>query len=390
MKILQIIPHYVPAFRFGGPLKVAHSLGKTLVALGNQVTVCTTNLKDEFSFLDVPIDKPVDIDGVTVFYEKVNSLRWWGYSRDFKTRITNEIKDSDVVITHFHYQYASHIGGLLARKNKKPLIVFAHGSLNKRGVLRKNTILKYFYINLFEKRNFDNSAFIAYNCEEELQLSYFNEKGKVIPNGIDPLQFSELPSPHVVRQKNPQFTNKRVFLYLGRLNFRQKGLEILLPAFHKAVSKKSKIHLIIAGPDERGGEIQVRKKVAELGLNKHVTLTGMLDDSKKLEYFQIADIFILPSPSEGLSIALLEALYMKLPVITTTGVGLHKLIQKKAAGVIIDYNQDQLTEAILSLTDDGNIVKNVGQGREIINDGFTWDKITQQFIEEIHTIVGIR
>ena len=38
----------------------------------------------------------------------------------------------------------------------------------------------------------------------------------------------------------------------------------------------------------------------------------------------------------------------------------------------------------------GKNVKNAGRGREIINDGFTWDKITQQFIEEIHAIVGIR
>ena len=81
---------------------------------------------------------------------------------------------------------------------------------------------------------------------------------------------------------------------------------------------------------------------------------------------------------------------MNLPVIVTTGVGLHKTIQENNVGVIIDYDQDQLTEAILSLTDDGNIVKNVGQGREIINDGFTWNKIAQQLLEEIHTIVGIR
>jgi glycosyltransferase involved in cell wall biosynthesis len=190
----------------------------------------------------------------------------------------------------------------------------------------------------------------------------------------------------LVRQKNPQFTNKRVFLYLGRLNFRQKGLEILLPAFHNAVLKKTKIHLIIAGPDEHGGELLVRKKIAELGLNQQVTLTGMLDDSKKLEYLQIADIFVLPSPSEGLSIALLEALYMNLPVIVTTGVGLHKTIQENNVGVIIDYDQDQLSEAILSLTEEVKIAELEGRGKEIINSSFTWNKIAQQFLDELNTI----
>ncbi len=388
MKILQITPHYVPAYHFGGPLRVAHSLGKSLVTLGHQVTVCTTNLKDEFSFLDVSINKPVDIDGVTVFYEKVNSLRWWGYSRDFKTRITNEIKDSDIVITHFHYQYASYIGGLLARKNNKPLIVFSHGSLNKNGVLRKKTILKFFYINIFEKKNFNNAAFIAFNCEEERQLSYFRKNGKVIPNGIDLNDFKELPLQTLVEKKYPQSMNKKIFLFLGRLNYKQKGLDILIPAFHNAISENPDIHLIIAGPDELGGESKLRKSISELKLDKHITITGMLNDSEKLEVLQAANVFVLPSPSEGLSIALLEALFFNLPVITTTGVGLHKLIKKYNAGLIIDYDQKQLSEAIIALSKDSQIAMMNDKGQELIKSGYTWDKIANQFLKQINLILG--
>ena len=44
MKFLQVIPHYVPAYNFGGPLRVAHSIGKALIKQGHNVTVCTTNL----------------------------------------------------------------------------------------------------------------------------------------------------------------------------------------------------------------------------------------------------------------------------------------------------------------------------------------------------------
>jgi len=389
MRILQIIPHYVPAYSFGGPLRVAHSISKALIKKGHEVTVCTTNLLGDNKNIEVPIDEPVNIDNITVFYEEVKKFRYWGYSPGLKNRINLELKNADIIITHFHYQYASYIGGLLARRNNKPLIVFSHGSLNKRGVLRKNTILKYFYIKLFEKSNFNNAAFIAFNCEEEQQLSYFSQKGKVIPNGIDPLEFREFSSSHLIRQKYPQLTNKRVFLYLGRLNFRQKGLEILLPAFHKAVLRNSRIHLIIAGPDERGGELLVRKAISDLELGEYVTITGMLNDSEKLEVLQIADIFVLPSPSEGLSIALLEALYMDLPVIITTGVGLNKAIRANNAGVVIDYDQKQLTEAILSLTDD-KIATMAGKGKELINTGLTWDKIAQQFLKEVHAIIGIR
>ena len=370
-------------------MRVAHSLGKALVNKGHEVTVCTTNIKDENSLLGMPLDEKMTLDGISVYYEAVVNKQW-GYSPSLKNRIKQEIKKTDIVITHFHYQYASYIGGVLARKNKKPLIVFSHGSLNKRGVLRKNAILKYFYINLFEKKNFNNAAFIAFNCEEERELSYFNKNGHVIPNGIDPVEFSSITSLPLGSNLYPEIVNKRVYLFLGRLNYKQKGLEILLPAFHKAVLKDPMIHLVIAGPDENGGESLVRKAILDYKISKNVTLTGMLNDNEKNIVLQAADVFVLPSPSEGLSIALLEALYMSLPIITTTGVGLHKRIKQENAGVVIDYDIEQLFKAILYFIEDTKITQMKGKGRKIIKSGFTWNKIAEQFLETIYIDLGIR
>ena len=120
MKILQIISHYVPAYEFGGPLRVAHSLSKSLINLGHEVTICTSNLKNGNEDLEVLINKPIMVDGAKVFYLKVEKNRYWGYSSGFKNRLIKEIDKADVVLTHFHYQYSSYIGGLLTRKAKKP------------------------------------------------------------------------------------------------------------------------------------------------------------------------------------------------------------------------------------------------------------------------------
>lgn len=386
MKILQIIPHYVPAFCFGGPLRVAHSLGKSLVANGHKVTVCTTNLNGDNSFLDAPLDKKVNIDGVYVYYEAVENIKW-GYSSSLKNRITKEIKTADIVITHFHYQYASYIGGLFARKYNKPLIVFAHGSLNKNGIYKRNTLLKYLYIRFFENKNFKYANFITFNCAEELELSFFSKNGKIIPNGVDPNDFLKHSSKSLYLDKYPQLKGKQVYIYLGRLNYTQKGIEILLPAFKKAIQKNNLLHLVLAGPDENNGELLIRKAIVDLELTQYVTITGMLNDSEKIDMLNISDVFVLPSPSEGLSIALLEALYMNLPVITTTGVGLHKTIQKNDAGIIIDYDQDQLSEAILSLTYGNQFEKFSKNGKNLINGKFTWDVIVAQFIEKIKKVL---
>ena len=102
MKFLQVIPHYVPAYNFGGPLRVAHSIGKALIKQGHNVTVCTTNLASEDSFLDVPIDEPINVDGITVYYQKVESLRSWGFAPNLKRRIEKEIINTDFLFNHFH------------------------------------------------------------------------------------------------------------------------------------------------------------------------------------------------------------------------------------------------------------------------------------------------
>ena len=80
MRILQVISHYLPAHRFGGPLRVAHFLGQALVRQGHRVTVCCTDLADEQSDLDVRTDVPATIDGVRVFYSPIRVSRYWGYS----------------------------------------------------------------------------------------------------------------------------------------------------------------------------------------------------------------------------------------------------------------------------------------------------------------------
>ena len=379
MKILQIISHYVPAYEFGGPLRVAHSLSKSLINLGHEVTICTSNLKNGNEDLEVLINKPIMVDGAKVFYLKVEKNRYWGYSSGFKNRLIKEIDKADVVLTHFHYQYSSYIGGLLTRKAKKPLIVFSHGSLNKKGIHKRNTFLKYFYIKFFEKSNFNYSSFIAFNCEEELQLSYFKSKGKVIPNGIEPNDFIRISKSPINGLDGEKLNNKIIFLYLGRLNYAQKGLDILLPAFHKVTLSNSKAHLIIAVPDERGGYELVKKYIIKHKLENRITVTGMLDDIQKLTILNLSDVFILPSPSEGLSIALLEALYMKLPVITTRGVGLHKKIIEKNAGIIIDYDEEQLFSAIKKLIDKKSISKIKGNGKSFVELDFTWSKIGEQF-----------
>ena len=67
MKILHVVPTYYPAVRYGGPIRSVHGLASALAAQGHDVHVYTTNVDGE-GVLPVPLDRPVQLDGVNVWY----------------------------------------------------------------------------------------------------------------------------------------------------------------------------------------------------------------------------------------------------------------------------------------------------------------------------------
>ena len=74
---------------------------------------------------------------------------------------------------------------------------------------------------------------------------------------------------------------------------------------------------MLAGPDSDGTQARVEKQLAELGIRNRVTFTGMLMGDLKWGALASAESFVLPSYSEGLSVSVLEAMGMGLPVVIT-------------------------------------------------------------------------
>lgn len=227
------------------------------------------------------------------------------------------------------------------------------------------------------------SNFIAFNCEEEKNISLFKEKGKVVYNGISVDQFKDLPAKGHYRSMITDTKEKLIFLFLGRLNYTQKGINKLLPAFKNLTKINSLVHLILVGPDEFQGASVIKAEINNLGLNEFITMTGELNDREKLGALVDADIFVLPSPSEGMSIALLEALYMNIPIVTTSGVGLNKVIEDRNAGYIVKSDVKALASGLIHICDD--LVRNnmIGNGKEIILENHIWDRIVDALIAEL-------
>lgn len=166
----------------------------------------------------------------------------------------------------------------------------------------------------------------------------------VAPNGIDCrpyLAISHRPMPKGAALR---------LLYLGRLDQR-KGLRELIDALGQALRQGLEVNLVMAGsgPDEA----LLKQHVAESGLSDKVSFPGAMFGQFKRACFSAADVFVLPSWSEGLPYALLEAMAAGLPVIATRVGAIPDVMMEGVHGVFVPRQDPQaLVRAMFHLAAD--------------------------------------
>ena len=307
MRILHILGAIYP--ERGGPAKVVPDLCRALKDNGIDVTIFTTNLNYQGT-LDVPVNVPVYLDGVPVYYFPVSISRRFGYSQALGSAIRSQINSFDLVHIHSLYMYHTTIAAYYCRKFNIPYIIRPHGTLDP--FLRKKSRIKKSIFNaLFEKRNLNKAAAVHYTSQEEMELAHqamrIKSPAVVVPLGLHLEEYRDSPSTAELLGKFPEFEKKFVYLFLGRIDFK-KGLDLISYAFGKVAREREDVHLVIAGPDETGYSQLVRKWLIEEGVIEKTTFTGMLYDKDKLAALSCARVFLLPSYTENLGIALLEAM----------------------------------------------------------------------------------
>ena len=105
----------------------------------------------------------------------------------------------------------------------------------------------------------------------------------------------------------------------------------------------------------------------------------MLTGEEKRSAFQSANIFVLSSYSETFGVSILEAMSYRLPVIISNACNLSSTINKHKAGMVINPNEEDLTEAIIKILNDPELSQKMGEnGKRLVEEKYTWDKIADQ------------
>jgi glycosyltransferase involved in cell wall biosynthesis len=367
LRILQVVPTYLPAVRYGGPIRSVHSLAKALVERGHDVHVFTSSV-DGPNDLDVPLGAPVDLAGVQVRYFPVRFMRRLYWCPSLARALRQDIHSFDVVHVHSVFLWPTWAAARIAKRAGVPYVVSPRGMLGTQVIRGKSQLLKSAWIRVIEQRTIRESAALHVTADlerEEIEaLGLRTPKFHCIGNGVSwPVNRSSLAEGPYCGLARPYA------LFLSRIDAK-KGLDRLIAAW-KWVPE---LTLIIAGNDESGYRLELEKIAAENKVESRVRFLGMVADEHKWALYENAAMFILPSYSENFGNVVAEAMAMGCPVIVTPEVGLANLVRDSGAGEVVDGEPRALAEAVRALIHDSTRRRLMGErGRFAAGRHLSWE-----------------
>jgi glycosyltransferase involved in cell wall biosynthesis len=372
MRILMVIPCYLPAHRYGGPVKSTHEMARALVKDGVSVTVFTTNANGEED-LEVPTNSEVDMDGVRVWYFQVDKPRSYFRSTGLLGAVRARLREFDLVHINWLYVYPTLFTARECTRQKVPYILSPRGMLDSGAIAMKGRLKKLIYLHLLERQTLMRSELIHFTSKGELEHAYsarWKVRSEVVHLGLDLSPYNGDADLRPLLERFPVLDGKQLVLFLGRLNY-IKGLDLLARAWPCVMASNPNAHLVIAGPDEDGNEMRVRSWLDEGGVRGTCTFTGMLLGNDKLAALHGATVCVVPSYLESFGMTIVEAMACGTPVVITDRVNICREVEAAKAGLIVPCNAERIADAICAILKDPKAASDTGlNGRKLVEEKF--------------------
>lgn len=368
MKLLHVVPSYLPATRYGGPIYSVHALCAALARQGHEVQVFTTNV-DGPGVSAVPVGRPVDVDGVKVTYFATGFGRRLYRSPAMGTALHEQAAAFDALHLHSVFLWPTTAAARAARRARVPYLISPRGMLVPDLIRKKSRAIKTAWIGLFERSNIAGAA--AIHMTSEVEASELRKMGLparrvvVIANGLD------VPGDLPRRPRQALIPAAPTVLSLGRVNWK-KGLDRLIAAMAHVEGAR----LLIAGNDEEAYRPKLEDLARVHGVADRVEFKGAVHGDAKWDLISRAGVFVLASYSENFGNVVLEAMACGVPVVVTPEVGLAPAVQTSQSGLVVDGDPAILGRAIAGLLARPDERLRLGEnGRRCVAARFSWDAI---------------
>lgn len=299
------------------------------------------------------------------------------------------IPTAEVVHLHGLWQGHTRRGARIARRAGVPYLVAAHG-MAEPWALRHKAIRKWAYRTVVEDQNLRRAACLhALSRPEVGHLRALAPKTPIclVPNGVDLAPLENLPDRSELEAEHPRLAGKFVLLFLSRLHVK-KGLDLLAAALEALAPRFRELHVLVAGNDD-GAREPFAARVEAAGLSDRVTFLGHVGGDAARRAWGAADAFVLPSYSEGFSMAILEALACRLPVLITTACHFPELAAADG-GLVVEPTVPGVTRGLRDLLERSPAERaELGRrGRELVETRYTWDQQARRLAEVYRWISG--
>ncbi|MBT4072239.1 MAG: glycosyltransferase [Chloroflexi bacterium] len=361
--------------RHGGPPRVVASLTSALKRAGVSSTIFSPVFSGDREHL---IDTP---DADIRLFGTGKLSRWWpGHSPDMKSALEDEAADYDIVHIHEMWHHPHFAAARASRALGIPFVISPHGSLDP-WALALGGLKKRIYSRIWQRDILRNAAAAHGLTDTEAnQIRDYGFDGPVpvIPNGIDAGEFQQTGDVAALEHRYPELKGKRVVLFLGRLH-EKKGLDLLLEAFIRLHKTRPDTHLLIVGPDD-GYRQTLEESIKRAGLSA-VTLTGPFGGDERVGALSRADVYALPSYSEGFSVGVLEALAAGIPSVISTFCYFPE-VETAGAGLVVKPKVNEVESALCKILDSPDLSATMGRSAtDLVRRGYAWNTIAESYVE---------
>ena len=281
------------------------------------------------------------------------------------------LRREQVVLIHAHEFSAILCGWIVAMLAGVPFVATVHGKNYFGEKLRRRVVYR-----LVSRRDTivavsqDLKRFI---CEK---VGIPETRVEVIYNGVAPAQ---MITDEETQKCKAELGISGCYPVLGVVGslYPVKGHRFLLEAMPEILGRWPKAHLLVIGRGEL--EIALKEQVEQLAIGANVRFLGMRQDVPRL--LSLMDVFVLPSLSEGLSIALLEAMASGKPVVATRVGGNPELVDHGRTGFLVQSEDaKELAANLLKLLSDSGTMQQFGrQAAERVQQYFSMGQMVDRY-----------
>ena len=356
----------------GGTTERTCQMSRHLAEAGCQCTILTTDygLTRERVYDDL---KGVEVIALPClnkrFYLPLVSLR----------KLSRIISQADIIHVMGHWTLLNALVYWSARRLRKPYAVCPAGALPIYG---RSKIIKHLYNSIVGKSIIRNATrLIAITHDESKQFLTYGADERiisVIPNGINEADFEY--NDDIYFRNKYTLSDRPIILFVGRLNH-IKGPDILLDAFSNIADQLPEYDLVFVGPDS--GMLQELKRIVQQQcLENRVFFLGFLGGRDKSMVYHAADLLVIPSRSEAMSIVVLEAGISGTPVLLTDKCGFHTADAVEGIWTV-SATVDGIQQGLLSILSHPNrSLKEKGNAlKAFIKEKYAWKALISRYID---------